>query len=294
MHFLKSIISFVLGLGLVSSVVSGLNQLAFSGGGAFGAVEIGIIKKLQLESNTKYDLYTGISAGGINSGYLSHFKNLNEGIASAETFYSTIKNHMIYSIKPTTNVSLLNTEHLVSTMEKIISKLPKPVVETYVGTTNLYTGNLDVYRYDLLETTDERVGLLMCTSAIPVVFPPINFKGSQYADGGTLQNELIDIVHDSTYLNITFITPSVGSIYNDSPITSIEQMVLRTGKIVTTNFNNAIPKSNTNCANPIGEINKYYVDPKLLTGYNMLNFNTGTELIEIGFNNVIHEKSVLC
>lgn len=294
MHFLKSIISFVLGLSLATKCVSGLNQLAFSGGGAFGAVEIGIIKKLQSESNTKYDLYTGISAGGINSGYLSHFKNLNEGIASAETFYSTVKNHMIYSVKPSTNVSLLNTEPLANTMSKIIGKLPKPVVETYVGTTNLYTGNLDIYRYDLLESTDERVGLLMCTSAIPVVFPPIDFKGSQYADGGTLQNELIDIIHDSTYLNITFITPSVGSIYNDSPITSIEQMVLRTGKIVTTNFNNAIPKSNTNCPNPIGEINKYYVDPKLLTGYNMLNFNTGEELVAIGFNNVQHEKSILC
>ena len=293
MNFLKNIVSFVITLSGILGA-NGLNQLAFSGGGAFGAVELGIIKKLQTNSNTKYDIYTGISAGGINAGYLSHFKDLDQGIKSAEIFYSTVRNHMIYSVKPSTNMSLLNTQPLQATMSKIIGKLSEPVIETYVGATNLYTGNLDIYRYDLLETTNDRVDLLMCTSAIPVVFPPITFKGSQYADGGTLQNELIDIVHDSSYLNITFITPSVGSIYNDSPITSLEQMVLRTGQVVLSNWNNAIPKLNSNCVNPIGEINKYYVDPKLLNDYNMLNFNTGTELIDIGFNNVIHEKSILC
>lgn len=293
MNFLKNIVSFVITLSGILGA-NGLNQLAFSGGGAFGAVELGIIKKLQTYSNTKYDIYTGISAGGINAGYLSHFKDLDQGIKSAEIFYSTVRNHMIYSVKPSTNMSLLNTQPLQATMSKIIGKLSEPVIETYVGATNLYTGNLDIYRYDLLETTNDRVDLLMCTSAIPVVFPPITFKGSQYADGGTLQNELIDIVHDSSYLNITFITPSIGSIYNDSPIKSLEQMVLRTGQVVLSNWNNAIPKLNSNCVNPIGEINKYYVDPKLLNDYNMLNFNTGTELIDIGFNNVIHEKSILC
>ena len=290
MQFIKIMISVVLTL----TGVSGLNQLAFSGGGAFGAVELGIIKKLQSESNTKYDIYTGISAGGINAGYLSHFSNLNEGIKSAELFYSTIRNRMVYSLKPVTNVSLLNTQPLKNTMGEIISKLSKPSIETYVGTTNLYSGNLDVYRYDLLGTIDERVDLLMCTSAIPIVFPPINFKNSQYADGGTLQNELINVLHDQTYLNITFITPAVGSIYNNEPITSLSQMAIRTGQVVMNSWNNAIPKLNVNCDKPIGEINKYYVDPKYLTGYNMLNFDTGKELIDIGYNNVIHEKSILC
>ena len=290
MHFLKNMISVVLAL----TGVYGLNQLSFSGGGAFGAVELGIIKKLQSESNTKYDIYTGISAGGINAGYLSHFENLNEGIKSAELFYSTIRNRMVYTLKPVTNVSLLNTQPLKNTMNEIISKLSKPSIQTYVGTTNLYSGNLDVYRYDLLETIDERVDLLMCTSAIPIVFPPINFKNSQYADGGTLQNELINVLHDQTYLNITFITPSVGSIYNNDPITSLSQMAIRTGQVVINSWNNAIPKLNVNCDKPIGEINKYYVDPKYLTGYNMLNFDTGKELIEIGYNNIIHEKSILC
>ena len=272
----------------------GLNQLAFSGGGAFGAVEIGILKKLQCINNNKFDVYTGISAGGINAGYLSHFKDLDEGIKTLEIFYDTTKNNMIWSILPISNISLFNTDPMRETFTNILVKLPDPLIETYIGATNLYTGKLDVYRYDQLESDKDQIDLLMSTSAIPVIFPPIKFKGFQYADGGILQNELIDMIHDGTYLNITFITPSDDSIYDNTEITSIKEMILRTSKIVTNNFDNAISKINSNCEKIIGEINKYYVDPALLSNYNMLNFNHGAELIKIGYDNVQHEKSFIC
>jgi predicted acylesterase/phospholipase RssA len=56
--------------------INALNQLSFSGGGAFGAVEIGIIKCLIERSGGKqFDLYTGISAGALNAGFLSYYKN---------------------------------------------------------------------------------------------------------------------------------------------------------------------------------------------------------------------------
>ena len=272
----------------------GLNQLAFSGGGAFGAVEIGILKKLQYINNNKFDDYTGISAGGINAGYLSHFKDLDEGIETLEIFYDTTKNNMIWSILPMSNISLFNTDPMRETFTNILVKLPDPLIETYIGATNLYSGKLDVYRYDQLESDNDQIDLLMSTSAIPVIFPPIKFKGFQYADGGILQNELIDMIHDGTYLNITFITPSDDSIYDNTEITNIKEMILRTSKIVINNFDNAISKINSNCEKIIGEINKYYVDPALLSNYNMLNFNHGAELIKIGYDNVQHEKSYIC
>jgi len=54
------------------------NQLSFSGGGAFGAVEIGIIKKIRESYAVPYERYTGISAGGLNAGFLSHYADLDE------------------------------------------------------------------------------------------------------------------------------------------------------------------------------------------------------------------------
>jgi len=277
-----------------SSVSCVLNQLSFSGGGSFGAVEIGIIKNLMERKVINFDLYTGISAGALNAGFLSYYKNINEGITKAENIYKTINNRMVYKLLPPTEVSVLNTEPLFNTLLKVIDKMPnEPVIHTLIGATNLYSGNLDVYSF---EDNDDlnKVYLLMSSSAIPGLFPPIRYNGNQYADGGTLSNELLQVKSSSQYINITFITPYEGYIYDNSPIDSLKEMIKRTINIVTSNFNNPLATINQNCENPIGEINKYFVDPELLEGYNILNFDKGKELIDIGYNNVKHKKYKLC
>ena len=277
-----------------SSVSSVLNQLSFSGGGSFGAVEIGIIKNLMERKLINFDLYTGISAGALNAGFLSYYKNINEGITKAENIYKTINNRMVYKLLPPTEVSVLNTEPLFNTLLKVIDKMPnEPVIHTLIGATNLYSGNLDVYSF---EDNDDlnKVYLLMSSSAIPGLFPPIRYNGNQYADGGTLSNELLQVESSGQYINITFITPYEGYIYDNSPIDSLKEMIKRTINIVTSNFNNPLVKINQNCEKPIGEINKYFVDPDLLKGYNILNFDNGKELIDIGYNNVEHKKYKLC
>lgn len=277
-----------------SSVSCVLNQLSFSGGGSFGAVEIGIVKNLMERKIVNFDLYTGISAGALNAGFLSYYKNINEGITKAENIYKTINNRMVYKLLPPTEVSLLNTEPLFNTLLKVIDKMPnEPIVHTLIGATNLYSGNLDVYSF---EDNDDlnKVYLLMSSSAIPGLFPPIRYNGNQYADGGTLSNELLQVENSNQYINITFVTPYEGYIYDNTPINSLKEMIKRTINIVTSNFNNQMAKINQNCENPIGEINKYFVDPELLKGYNILNFDNGKELIDIGYNNVEHVKYKLC
>ena len=277
-----------------SSVSCVLNQLSFSGGGSFGAVEIGIIKNLMERQIINFDLYTGISAGALNAGFLSYYKNIDEGINKAENIYKTINNRMVYKLLPPTEVSLLNTEPLFNTLLKVIEKMPnEPVVHTLIGATNLYSGNLDVYTF---EDNDDlnKVYLLMSSSAIPGLFPPIRYNGNQYADGGTLSNELLQVENNGQYINITFVTPYEGYVYDNTPIDSLKEMIKRTINIVTSNFNNQMAKINQNCENPIGEINKYFVDPDLLKGYSILNFDNGKELIDIGYNNVEHKKYKLC
>lgn len=272
-----------------------LNQLSFSGGGSFGAIEIGILKRLAEQNrNLQYDLYTGISAGALNAGFLSYYSNINIGIKTAESIYSSIRNRMIYDLLPNTGVSLLNTEPLYKTLSSIIDKMPnEPIIHTLIGATNMYSGKLDIYSFEDQDDIN-KVLLLMSSSAIPGMFPPINFNNQLYADGGTLSNELIQVEHDSNYLNITFITPYEDYIYNDTPITSLKDMLSRTVMILLSNYNNPIASLNQNCKTKIGEINKYYVPPNVLNGYNILNFDNGHELINIGYNNVIHKKYIIC
>ena len=279
---------------LLTSVISALNQLSFSGGGSFGAVEIGILKRVMELENKKFDLYTGISAGALNAGFLSYYSDINKGIQNAESLYLSIKNRMIYDVLPLTGVSVLNSKPLEKTLTKMLSSMPnQPLVHTLIGATNLYSGKLDIYSFEDQDETN-KVLLMMSSCAIPGIFPPIQFNNQLYADGGTLSNELIEVEHDNNYLNITFITPYEDYIYDNTAIKSLKDMLCRTAMIVMNNFNDPIASLNQNCKVPIGEMNKYYVPSDVLRGYNILNFDKGNELINIGYNNVVHKRYIIC
>ena len=95
-------------------------------------------------------------------------------------------------------------------------------------------------------------------------------------------------------MNITFITPYEGFPLNLSPIECLKDVIERTISILISNFDNPIVTLNQNCAEPIGEINKYYVNSSYLNGYNMLHFDKGSELINIGYKYMEHKKYKLC
>ena len=276
------------------SLLNSFNQLSLSGGGSFGAVEIGILKRITETDVKKYDLYTGISAGALNAGFLSYFSNLKSGVSAAEKMYKSIHNLLIYDILPPTGVSVLNTDPLFKTLTKVINSMPgKPVIHTLIGATNLYSGNLDVYTFEDNDNAN-KVLLLMASSAIPGIFPPVNYNDQLYADGGTLSNELLQVKGQTGYLNITYITPYEGYTYNNEPINSLKDMIKRTLDIVFSNFNNPLSTLNQNCKTPVGEINKYFVSPEYLKDYNSLNFNTGEELINIGYKYAVSKKYKIC
>jgi len=278
-----------------SSSSEKFNQLSFSGGGSFGAVEIGILKRILETDSKQYDLYTGISAGALNSGFLSYFSDLKTGVKAVEKIYGGLHNLMIYNVFPPTGVSVLNTDPLFNTLSKIINNMPnEPVVNTLIGATNMYSGNLDVYSFEDNSDAD-KVLLMLSSSAIPGVFPPIKYKGQLYADGGTLSNELLQVKGNTgKYINITYITPSQGYTYNDDPIETLKEMLMRVFKIVSSNFNNPIVTLNQNCEKPVGEINKYFVSSEYLKDYNSLNFDNGQELIDIGYKYAQKQKLKLC
>ena len=278
-----------------SQCATSINQLSFSGGGSFGAVEIGIAKHIveKEQRQEKYDLYTGISAGALNSGFLSYYKDLKTGIKFAEKLYGDMHNRMVFELLPTTGVSVLNTSPLKKTLTTIIDNMPnEPVVKTLIGATNLYSGNLDVYTFDQNDNAN-KVLLLLSSSAIPGIFPPVEYNGNLYADGGTVSNELLQVEHDG-YLNITYITPYEGFLYDSTPITSLKDMLVRTFEIVSGNFNNPLATMNQDCAKPIGEINKYFVKPEYLLGYSSMNFDHGAELIEIGYKYASKKTYKIC
>ena len=65
-------------------------------------------------------------------------------------------------------------------------------------------------------------------------------------------------------------------------------------EIIVGNYNDPITKMNQNCKTPYGEVNMFYVDNNYLEDYNMLNFDNGKELINIGYNYMETKKYMLC
>jgi predicted acylesterase/phospholipase RssA len=253
------------------------------------------LKRILDTDSKQYDLYTGISAGALNSGFLSYFSDLKSGVKAVEKIYSRLHNLMIYNVFPPTGVSILNTDPLFNTLTGIINNMPNnPVVNTLIGATNMYSGNLDVFSFEDNDDAN-KVLLLLSSSAIPGVFPPIKYNGQLYADGGTLSNELLQVKGNTgKYINITYITPSQGYSYNDNPIDTLKEMLTRVFKIVTSNFNNPIVTLNQNCEKPVGEINKYFVSSEYLKEYNTIDFDYGKELIDIGYKYAQRQKLKLC
>jgi hypothetical protein len=117
----------------------------------------------------------------------------------------------------------------------------------------------------------------------------LSLSDAFYSDGPLAAQFLVN-----DYLNITYITPGNQMKEDDTPITSIKDMIVRSFQIVTSNYNNPFSTINQVCEKPYGEINNYFVDSSYFEDYNMLNFDDGQELVDIGYKYMSHQKIKLC
>lgn len=268
--------------------------LALSGGGSFGAVEMGILSNLIDENKitTTFDIITGISAGGLNAGFLSYYQNISQAIPDMLSIYSSITNKDIYDLallKISKEYSIYDTSPLVKTLTNILSSKQQhgtPPI-TLIGASNVLQHTLDVFRYDTKNIQD-RVDILMATSAIPLVFPPKIINGSYYVDGGVISNEMIFEalgVLNCSYYDYTFISasnhqPSTKQITGFfSYISSVMHLLFETFDYQLSEF------SQETCANPRGVIHACFPNSPDLENYSILDFNYGSTLFQLGKNN---------
>lgn len=268
--------------------------LALSGGGSFGAVEMGILAEL-IEQNkvpTTFDIITGISAGGLNAGFLSYYHNISDAIPEMYSIYSSINNKDIYNLallKIAKEYSIYDTSPLVQTLTNILSnKQPQPNSPiTLIGASNVLQHTLDVFRFDT-KSIEDRVDILMATSAIPLVFPPKIINGSYYVDGGVISNEMIfealGVLNCSNY-DFTFISasnhqPSTKQIYGFfSYISSVMHLLFETFDYQLSEF------SQETCQNPRGTIHACFPNSPDLENYSILDFDYGSTLFQLGKSN---------
>jgi hypothetical protein len=263
--------------------------LAMSGGGAFGAVEMGVLDDMVSsgEAPNKYDIVTGISAGGLNAGFLSYYDHVSDALPDIHQIFSELTTASVYTsdiLGIFDNWSLYNTAPLEATLTNILAKkIPSanPPL-TMIGASNLNSSALDVFIFGD-KTLSDKVRVLLATSAIPFAFPPRWVNGSLYVDGGVISNELLTQVLGEkpceTY-NITFI----DAYRRDQTVPSISGFMTYTStvlKMVWKTFDSQLAQL-VKCPYPKGTIKACYPTAAALDNYSSLDFDHGAELYALG------------
>ena len=168
------------------------NVLALSGGGAYGSFEAGVVSKL-FENNSTYNIITGVSAGSLNTAFLSsiesgqekyhipEYKNLWTSIKSSDIF------HKIYFLN---GLSFYDNAPIKKKLNEIFSNL-SAVRDIKIGATSLIDGTSRVFTQDDMLQYD-LVDILMSSIAIPIAFPPYPFLNDIFVDGGLTSNILLN------------------------------------------------------------------------------------------------------
>lgn len=264
--------------------------LALSGGGSFGAVEMGILDSIVSDGRApySYDIITGISAGGLNTGFLSYYDDVRESLPEIENIYSTLTTKDVYErdiLKILSEWSIYNSKPLETTLTNILSKKTPitngPII--LIGSTNTNTSQLDVFVFHSNFSVAEKVDILMATSAIPLVFPPRFINNNIYVDGGVISNELITEslgVLPCSWYNITFISASPKNNTNVM-VTGLFSYVDSIVKTLMNSFDYQLSRFN-NCPYPRGTIRACFPTSPLLSKYSILDFDNGEILYNLG------------
>lgn len=107
------------------------NILALSGGGAFGAVEMGILDGLTNSGQAPnvYDIVTGISAGGLNAGFLSYYNNVSQALPDIYSILASLTTKDVYE-SAILNILSDWSVYTTTTLDSILSqKIPAPPVQ---------------------------------------------------------------------------------------------------------------------------------------------------------------------
>ena len=276
-------------LSLFQYAFSECNLLSLSGGGSFGAVEAGILDGLVSSEQIpyKFDVITGISAGGLNAAFLYHFNNITSALPKLQELYATTKTVDIYEsdiFGIFTRWSIYNNAPLEQTLNRVLnhtSPSTKPPI-VLVGASNVLTEQLDVFSFHDL-TFQERIDVLMSTTAIPFIFPPRKFQTGLYVDGGVISNEMITQAIGEVqcnFYNVTFISANTRD-KNTNTIDGLFSYLSAVVRMIFRTFDYQLAQVST-CTYPKGQITACFPISEELNKYSIFDFDHGTELYNLG------------
>lgn len=185
------------------------DKVAFvlSGGGSLGSVQVGMLRAL-LEIDIKPDLLIGTSVGALNAAYLAGHGATLDTVDSMEKTWLGLKTRDVFPFDPLrlslATVGLANSLCSNNSLRRIIKshltfkRIEDAPIPLHVVTTDLRSGK------EVLLSKGDAVKAILASSAIPAIFPSIEFEGRSLIDGGVADNaaisQAIDLGADLIYV----------------------------------------------------------------------------------------------
>jgi len=234
--------------------------IALGGGGSRGFAHLGVLAALA-EKDIYPDIISGVSAGAIMGAFVA------SGLSAIQTHELTkSKNIMDYSGIQLPTSGLLSLGGLKKELKKNIKvkDLKDLKVPLIVGTSNLNEGRMEYFSKGPL------VELVLASSAIPILFSPIKYKGSYYADGGVFNNIPVEPLKNNCK---KIIAVDISPLNKVTKLENLTDIAARAFQLMVNSNYEQIKKDSD-----------IFISPKEIGNYMMLDNSNADKIFQIGYD----------
>lgn len=234
--------------------------LALSGGGARGIAHLGVLKALD-ELEIKVDMISGVSSGAIAGVlYAAGF--------TPDQILQMIKELSIFKIvRPAFGkIGLLHLEEVEKLYNRHLGagvKFEDLNIPVVISATEMNEGVTAYF------STGELIKPLLASSAVPILYHPIEYQGKLLNDGGLLNNLPVDPLHTNCDVKLAV---HVNPVNHQAHVTTLRGMIERTVLLA---INNNVKLRMHMC--------DLLLEPQELKYYRLTNFRKADEIFDIGY-----------
>ncbi|PLX08308.1 MAG: patatin [Marinilabiliales bacterium] len=231
-------------------------SLVLSGGGARGAIHLGVLQALD-ENDIKIEAVSGTSIGAVvGSLYCAGVKpNEIKDIMKSSRFAGVFQLSL--------NKGLLKMTKLKKALAEFI-----PVNEFKSLQIPFYccVSNIDSGTYKIISSGDLSKAVL-ASASIPIIFAPVEINNNHYVDGGLFNNLPVDPFIGKKNI--------LGVHVNNQKFTGANNMRSVAERVFSLISKQSVDKNRKHC--------KFFIEPLLEKNYNVLDFGSTQELFDIGY-----------
>lgn len=239
--------------------------LVLSGGGARGIAHLGVIKALE-EAGITFSAISGTSAGSIIGAFYAN------GYTPAEILAIIKEIKSFKLLRPALSwKGLLKMDVISKFLEQYFPKddFSTLKIPLHVTATNLKKGKTDIFSNGPL------IGAVCASSCIPVLFDPVLYAGELYIDGGILNNLPYEPLRDTCE---TVIASHCNPVDHDFDPRNA-RVVMERALLLAISCN----------VYSRGRMCDYFIEPKGLEPYKVLDLNSIDELYQIGYTQAVKQ-----